>query len=389
MITEVLEKKQELIKELEKEIRKEERIKFIKKDAHTKRLPIGCGMTVHMGFNCPFSCSYCYIKEMGFDFKPTTPYPLNGKDLALALLYNPAFVPGKMGTFIALGSVSDPLYPTVIPKTLEFIKTIATHLKNPVQFSTKNYLNPSMVSQIREASRGATISPLITIITINFAQQIESRAPSPSLRFKTIENLKDADFKPFTFIRPIIPGITDIESSTILEESKTHGATGIVAGALRVNKAIVKRLKEAEVNVREIKKRLKIALTRKQVSIDVRDLKQKILEEASKLGLLAYNSACCANAFTAGVPCFGLCYLTKRCVRCPNDCINKLPTINTDEIQNYIASYLQMPPRSIDVTTLKTKITVSLRDKKITPNQKAVISTFLKTVTRRFVIVKK
>ena len=339
MITEILTKKRELIRELEKSINNNERIKTIRRDAHAKRYPIGCGMTIHTGFNCPFSCSYCYITEMGFEFKPTTPYPLTGKELVLALLYNSTFVPGRLGTFLALGSVVDPFYPTISEKTLDFIKAVSSYLKNPIQFSTKSYLSQDLAEAIKFAGSETTISPLITIITISFAQQIEAQAPKPTLRFQTIENMRNAGLKPFTFIRPIIPGITDIESLTILEESKFHGAIGIVAGTLRINKTIMKRLMNTGINLKELKKRIKAPLTEKQIPIDAQDIKQKILADAQKLGLLAYNSACCANAFIAGVPCFGLCYFTKRCMNCPNDCIHKLPKVDIDEIQNYVAQY--------------------------------------------------
>ncbi|MHA1470633.1 MAG: hypothetical protein ACTSSP_08760, partial [Candidatus Asgardarchaeia archaeon] len=129
----LIESKQEIIKELEREIKDRSRLRKIKRDAHTKRIPIACGITVHMGFHCPFNCVYCYIEEMGFKFKETEPYPLSGKELALALLYNPSFVPGRNGTFIALGSIVDPFYPTVKEKTFEFIKTISC--QNPGNYN--------------------------------------------------------------------------------------------------------------------------------------------------------------------------------------------------------------------------------------------------------------
>lgn len=373
--------KNELIKELEKFFTKD-RLKVIRKDAHAKRLPIACGITVHMGHNCPFSCAYCYIEEMGFKFSETVPYPLSGKEIALALLYNPAFVPGKMGTFIALGSVADPFYPTVKDKTLEFIETVANYLKNPVQFSTKMLIDSETASKLKEKSNGSSVSPLVTIVSLKEAKKLEPKAPSPSLRFKTIRNLSEQGFKVFTFIRPVIPGITDRDANEIIEKSKEMGATGVVVGSLRVNAGILNRLNKAGINTEGIIKRIKGQVTEKQVTIDARDLKEAIIQKAIQKGLLAYRSACCANAYAASVPCYGLCFFTKRCMQCPNNCLSKLPHVNESDVAYYLKEYFKINDFDINVT--KNKIQIITKNK-IPFKKRQQIIIFLRTVFRRFV----
>ena len=381
----LIELKQEIIKELEREIKDRSRLRKIKRDAHTKRIPIACGITVHMGFHCPFNCVYFYIEEMGFKFKETEPYPLSGKELALALLYNPSFVPGRNGTFIALGSIVDPFYPTVKEKTFEFIKTISTFLGNPIQFSTKMYLDEESVSRLREVVGKNPLSPLITIITINKAKQIEPKAISPELRFRTIENLRDFGFKPFVFIRPIIPGITDEEIDSILTSSKEYGAEGIVAGSLRVNKRILSRLEEAGVEVHKIKNRIKGTLGDHQIVIEETDLKKQVVQTALRLGLLAYNSACCANAYVANVPCYNLCFFTNRCVRCPNDCISKLPTVDITDVEYCLKAAFNV--KNFSVSYNKKTIRITLKEK-LNQVKRKQVSTFIKTIFRRFVKVR-
>ena len=380
----IIERKTELIKELEKEF-SEERLKIIRKDSHAKRLPIACGITVHMGWNCPFSCAYCYIEEMGFKFEETKPYPLSGKEIVLALLYNKAFVPGKLGTFIALGSVADPFYPTVRNKTLEFIEAAARYLGNPVQFSTKVYLDENLSEELRQRSKKISVSPLVTIISIQSANKIEPKAPTPEFRFRTINNLAERNFKVFTFIRPIIPGITDKDTDEIIEKSKEMGAQGVVVGSLRVNKGIMKRLASAGIDTKEILKRIKTPLSDKQITINEIDLKEQIIKKALSRGLLAYRSACCANAFSASVPCYGICFFTKRCMRCPNDCLSKLPKVNEDDVAYYLRDYFKIT--HFDITLTKTKISIKT-ERKIKYKDRQKISIFLRTVFRRFVDIR-
>ena len=106
-------------------------------DFHAKRRPRPCGLTIHSCIGCPNQCAYCYIQDIGFDFIEAKPYGLNGDELSLALLYNPWFMPRRVGTFLAFGSIADPFNPKCVDKSIEYFMKVHALLGNPCQFSTK------------------------------------------------------------------------------------------------------------------------------------------------------------------------------------------------------------------------------------------------------------
>jgi len=86
---------------------------------------------------------------------------------------------------------------------------------------------------------------------------LEPNAPPPSERLDFIRELRNAGLKPMLFLRPLIPGIVDKEIDDILDEAKSAGAVGVVAGALRVSPLILSRMEKAGINLAEIKRRIK------------------------------------------------------------------------------------------------------------------------------------
>ena len=288
-----------------------EEVEKAERDPHAKRPPRPCGITVHPGVGCVYECKYCYVYDMGF--KPSTgPYPLTGLQLVYALLSNKYFVPGNRGTYIAIGSVTEPFHPLVKEKTLEYIEAIYKYLGNPVQFSTKLYLDPQLSRKLAELS-GKRISPLVTITTMELHRELEPRAPSPEKRLESIRNLREAGLQPFLFLRPIIPGVTEREYKEILERAVEHGAVGVVAGSLRVTKRILENLREIGIDAEGILKRLSTPLDKMkpgvQYTVEVSDVKKAIAQYALKLGLVYYPSACMANLHTHGLKCWKMCTL--------------------------------------------------------------------------------
>jgi len=313
---ELLENKRKLLLEFGSRLSESQRIKVLN-DPHAKRSPRWCGMTIHVTINCPFGCVYCYIEDMGFKFGNPKPYPLSGAELVYALLNNKYFLPGKFGTLIAVGSVSEPfIFPN---KALEYLENLA-ELGNPIQFSTKQYISSSLAEKIANISKekGAPINPLVTIITLSKANTLEKYAPSPEKRLDSIKNLRDAGLKPVLFLRPVIPGINDREILDVLKAAKDAGAYGVVIGGFRVTMKILNRLKEAGLDVFEIVRRMKI-IDNKQRLVPFPE-KKRIIEQSRKIGLIPWASTCCANAWNANVPCPSVCFIDGKCTRCPNAC---------------------------------------------------------------------
>lgn len=322
---ELIKKKRELIKVYESQL-PDESITRAKNDPHSKRPPRWCGITVHVAHNCPYKCIYCYIQDMGFKHTKPKPYPLNGKELVLALLYNKAFFPGTTGTLIAIGSVSEPL--AVPDHFLEYLTEISK-LGNPIQFSTKAYIGKKMAEKIKEIEKGyvSKINPLVTIITLKHDKELEPFAPSATKRLETISNLREVGLRPVLFLRPIIPGINTGEIKEIMLAAKEAGAIGVVLGSFRITKRILSNLREAGFDTTEVEKRLRI-IDDKQRAVPLPE-KEDYVKLARNIGLIPWKSACCANSWNSGVPCASACFIDGPTTRCPNLC--EYPRNSADE----------------------------------------------------------
>ncbi|NIQ08056.1 MAG: radical SAM protein [Candidatus Korarchaeota archaeon] len=313
----LIKEKKNLIQRFHEKLTRNKREKA-KQNHHSKRSPQWCGITIHVAENCPYSCTYCYITEMGFQFDSPSPSPLSGNQLVFSLLHNRSFLPGRGGTLIAMGSVSDPF---LLPeKTLNYLDAL-TSLGNPVQFSTKSYISENLARRIKEVSEEnkSGVSPLVTIVSFSYASKLEPNAPTPEQRLKTIENLANADLQPVLFLRPVIPGVNDEEAKLIMKRAKKAGAKGVVVGSFRVTKAISTRLEGMGIPLVEVKKRVQHKLDARQRSVPLYE-REKLLKEARNIGLIPWRTTCCANSFQSSVPCPSACFLGKFCTNCPNGC---------------------------------------------------------------------
>jgi len=271
-------------------------------DPHARRRPRPCGFTIHTGIGCSLKCAYCYIEDMGFEWS-IREYPLNSYELAYALLSNPYLVPGLNGSLLAIGSVTEPFHGLTRRKTIEYVQVLSKYLGNPIQFSTKMYITRREALEMREADPG--ISPLVTIITLKYADKLEPYAPKPDKRFEAISNMREAGLKPFLFLRPMIPGLIEDEYTSILDKAAEHGAVGVVAGSLRITEKILERLSKLGIDTREILRRAsRKPRGRAQIPVDTSDLKSEVMKYARKRKLLFFSEACMANMYSHGLACW-------------------------------------------------------------------------------------
>ncbi len=281
---------------------------------HAYRKPRPCGLTVHPALGCSLGCVYCYVPEMGV--RGVRVSKLSGEELVKEIRANPYFVEGRMGTFLAIGSVCEPLHPMVYRKTAEFIEALRT-LGNPIQVATK-------WKALEDPSPLRGVNVLVSVCTVRYAGLLEPGAPPPRERMELISQLRRAGAYPYLFLRPIIPGVTEVEVADIIGEARESGALGVVVGSLRVTSRIVERLKRSGVDCSEVLRRV-YRLDRRQRYIRGRDLKLKVMRASLEAGLTPLGQACCASARTYEVPCAGLCWARGRCSQCGNACWSRLP----------------------------------------------------------------
>ncbi|ABU81483.1 radical SAM protein [Ignicoccus hospitalis] len=301
-------KKLEELKEIVEDVRKAE------EDWHARREPRDCGITVHPGIGCDLGCVYCYIADMGFPTDKVEPYPLSGPELALALMLNPNVAPGPTGTYVAVGSVTEPFHPLLLDKTFEYLKWLK-YLGNYTQMSFKMVFPERRLNEFLESSE-RRLSVLVSVSSLRRARELEPRLPPVEKRFELAKKIKDGGKGVAVFIRPIIPGITDKESKELLELASSYGLEDVVLGGLRVTQRIMKNLRSLGVSLEGRLRRLPRG--REQVYVYTRDLRDKIAREAESLGMRVLYTACDANARHHGEVCWDSCIFERElCERLP------------------------------------------------------------------------
>lgn len=280
------------------------KITLIKSDEHAVRQPRPCGMTIHPAYGCTLGCIYCYVKpnaKKGIELNK-----LSGPELVTALSFNPHFLPGKWGTFIALGSITECfLNEEVTAKTIEYIYWINKELGNPQQVSTKMIIRSEIAEKILSMG-DPYLSVLISITSINMANLLEPRAPPPIERLNNAHYLNSIGLRTSVFIRPILPGVTDKENEILLRESLRFGIKELVLGSLMINTWIMSKIDKLGLPVlsNEIKSRAK-SMDRSRLSpIYASDLKQAIKRAAESLGFVVYPAACAANVASHNQSCY-------------------------------------------------------------------------------------
>lgn len=274
-------------------------VRRARSDHHSRRRPIQCGLTIHSGDNCAYSCTYCYIPDMGFRFGKPEPCALSQEELALSILYNPSFIPGVNGTYIAIGSTVEPFQPELKSLTMGYIRELAK-LGNPIQFSTKSKLDRDEAKAVQASCNW--VSPLVTILTLDESKSrlLEPLAPSPRERLDTISNLAEAGLKPFLFLRPILPGIVAVDENVgLIDEAVRRGSRGVVLGNLRVTRRIVEAMQKRGFDVSEIVRRIRV-IDEKQRVVSVSDIRDKI-EKTLSANTIVFRRSCCASTYCAGL----------------------------------------------------------------------------------------
>ncbi len=326
--------KRDLVQKL-KDSLSEAQIRRIQRDYHSRKSPLPtCGMTVHPAIGCSAGCLYCYVPNR--EVKVT---PLSGKEMAFSLLRSPFFFPGRHGTFLALGSLTDPFLPQVREASFEIIRACQGYLGNPLQIATKQVLPSDTIKHI-QLSQACL---LISFSSLKMAESLEPRVPTPKERLEFLKAIGEKGGKPFAFLRPIIPGVTNEESQELIKAFKDSSVKGVVLGSLRLNFAALERLEE-KIDAAEIKKRLPASQLAKGFQyIYTQDLKQELSSQIAAMGVQTFHSACCANAASHDLACVNACWTNPQfCTNCWNQCAKRqLPDLpDADNIEEFIQLWM-------------------------------------------------
>ncbi len=349
-----------------------EEVTRARSDHHSRREPIACGMTIHTSIGCSYGCIYCYVPDMGFPMNPK-PYPLSGLQLVYALASNPFFVPGLHGTLLAYGSVTEPFMPEAVERTLEYMRETWKWLKNPVQVSTKSFIDSGLAKTLRSIT-DPYMSVLVSITTIKMHRVLEPNAPPPQKRFETIANLSRHGFHVTLFLRPIIPGVTDKEIDEIVRRAAEAGTAAVVPGSLRVTKGILLRLRLAGISVEEVMARVPHLPRndREQVPIRTHDIKELVRKISKHYGLKVLPSSCSANIDAHRLACWA-------CKWGPCGDTDRLPVVDREDLAEAIEVLVGKKPENIRVR--RNHIVVKTR--KFNRFERKKVAHWLSTLTKR------
>ena len=182
------------------------------KGIYTRSKIPGVDWSLNQYVGCAFACKYCYArfltrwKDYG-EWGSWVEVKTNAPDLARKR------VPGK----IVMSTVSDPYQP--VEAELRLTRKVLRHMdkRNELMILTKSPLvtrDIDLFKLFRSIEVGLTMNGF----TGREKRLFEPFTPVHEARMNALKELKEAGLRTYTFVSPIIPGITDV--SAIVEDTR-------------------------------------------------------------------------------------------------------------------------------------------------------------------------
>ena len=173
---------------------------------------------------CEHGCVYCFARPThaylglspGIDFESKLFMKPNAPELLERELSAPNYVP----KVIAIGTNTDPYQPIERDhKIMRGILEVLDRASHPVGIVTKSALVLRDLDILaRMAKRNlAKVALSVTTLDPKLARVMEPRAPTPTRRLDTLQQLTKAGVPTSVMVAPVIPAINDAELERILE----------------------------------------------------------------------------------------------------------------------------------------------------------------------------
>lgn len=180
---------------------------------------------------CEHGCIYCYARptheylgmSAGLDFESKIVVKYNAPKLLRETLSARTWKPEP----IIMSGVTDPYQP--VEKKLKItrgcIEVLAESL-HPLVIITKNHLVTRDIDLLTELASVNAVKVAISVTTLDpeLARVMEPRTSRPERRLDAIRKLSDSGIPVRVNVAPVIPGLTDHESVSILEAAASAGA---------------------------------------------------------------------------------------------------------------------------------------------------------------------
>lgn len=193
---------------------------------------VGFDRSINPYRGCEHGCVYCFARPThaylglspGLDFESR----LFVKPGAPQLLRKELSAKGYKVRPIAIGTNTDPYQPIerrygIMRQILE----VLLEFRHPVSILTKSDMILRDLDILKEMQQHDLVRAMISITTLDtrLARSMEPRAPTPSKRLAAVKALAEGGIPTGTVHGPMIPGLSDHELESLMEASKTAGAT--------------------------------------------------------------------------------------------------------------------------------------------------------------------
>ena len=213
--------------------------------AHNESPDIPFTHSINPYRGCEHGCSYCFARPFheylglsaGIDFETQLFAKTDAAKLLRVELSKPKWVPQP----IMMSGVTDPYQP--IERKLRITRSILEvmlEFRNPVAMISKNALVARDADLLGELAKlnGAVATLSITSLDPKTAAAMEPRASSPRSRLDAVSKLAAAGVPVGVSVSPIVPGLTDHETASILKAAREAGARHAFFVPLRLPGAV-------------------------------------------------------------------------------------------------------------------------------------------------------
>jgi DNA repair photolyase len=198
---------------------------------YNKSPDIGFNAGINPYRGCEHGCIYCYARPyheyLGFSSGLDFESKIMVKYDAASILRKELQADNWKPQVIAMSGVTDIYQPIEkeLGITRECLKVLS-EFRNPVGMITKNHLVTRDIDLLVELNQYNCISVTISITSLDnkLTGVMEPRTSRPAKRLEAIRKLSEAGIPVGVNVAPVIPGITDHETVSILEKAKEAGA---------------------------------------------------------------------------------------------------------------------------------------------------------------------
>ncbi|MBI3415563.1 MAG: PA0069 family radical SAM protein [Verrucomicrobia bacterium] len=192
---------------------------------------VGFDASVNPYRGCEHGCAYCYARPtheyLGFSAGLDFETKIMVKENAPALLRRELAAPHWKPQVLAMSGVTDCYQP--VERRLKITRgclEVLAEFRNPVGIVTKNHLVTRDVDFLSELARHRAAVVFISVTTLDssIAEAMEPRASLPAHRLAAIETLARAGVPVGVLVAPVVPGLTDHETPSILAAAGKAGA---------------------------------------------------------------------------------------------------------------------------------------------------------------------